>query len=90
MRARPAHRLRARAQVQDLSDLRLLHLPSLTWLPPAAEHPPLRGGTNALVDVPDEASPGRRRLVVLGGMYSTPGAMPQFLDEAAEIVGLDK
>ena len=77
------------AKVQDLADLALLHLPSLTWLPPSAEpYQALRGGTNALIDVPE--GPGRRRVLVLGGMNSEPGALvPSFLDEGAEIVGLD-
>ena len=73
----------------DLADLALLHLPSLTWLPSTAEpYEALRGGTNALIDVPE--GPGRRRVLVLGGMNSEPGALvPSFLDQGAEIVGLD-
>ena len=72
--------------VQDLCDVALLHLPTLTWLPQKELpcHPPQRGGTNALVRHPDQP----HALHVFGGMNSKVGArMPDFLNLMTSIVG---
>lgn len=71
--------------VVDLSDLGLLHLPTLTWLPPAGlpSNSAQRGGTNALVRAPVG------RCFIFGGMNSDAGNdMPNFLNSMTEVVGL--
>ena len=71
--------------VVDLSDVGLLHLPTLTWLPPAGlpTNFAQRGGTNALVRAPGG------RCFIFGGMNSDAGNdMPHFLNAMTEVVGL--
>ena len=55
--------------VVDLSDVGLLHLPTLTWLPAAGLpcNAAQRGGTNALVRAP------LGRCFIFGGMNSDAG-----------------
>ena len=72
-------------QVEDLCDVGLLHLPTLTWLPPAGlpSNPAQRGGTNALVRAPGGGC------FIFGGMNSDAGNdMLNFLNAMTEIVGL--
>ena len=71
--------------VVDLSDLGLLHVPTLTWLPAAGlpSNAAQRGGTNALVRAP------LGRCFIFGGMNSDAGNdMPNFLNAMTQVVGL--
>ncbi len=65
----PAAPVSAQDMVQDLCDVALLHLPTLTWLPQKELpcHPPQRGGTNALVRAPGGGGEGT---FIFGGMNS--------------------
>lgn len=72
--------------VQDLCDVALLHLPTLTWLPAQGlpRHTVQRGGTNALIRTADS------RCFIFGGMQSDPGEdQPKFLSTMTEVLGLD-
>ena len=72
--------------VMDLCDVALLHLPTLTWLPPDGLpcHFVQRGGTNTLIRTADS------RCFIFGGMQSGPGdEQPKFLDTMTEVVGLN-
>ena len=70
--------------VEDLSDVALLHVPTLTWLPPEGlpSYHAQRGGTNTLVRA------GHRRFI-FGGMNSDVGDdNPNFLNTMTWVVGL--
>ena len=91
--------VRAGDRVDDLCDMRLLHLPTGTWLPhdDANGHiwRPQRGGTNAAVwalpavsDDGVEGGGGRGSLLLFGGMNSAPGAhTPDFVAVASLVEG---
>ncbi|EOD26010.1 hypothetical protein EMIHUDRAFT_457464 [Emiliania huxleyi CCMP1516] len=85
-------------RVDDLCDMRLLHLPTGTWLPHDANGHiwrPQRGGTNAAVwalpavsDDGVEGGGGRGSLLLFGGMNSAPGAhTPDFVAVASLVEG---
>mmetsp|Transcript_8131 Transcript_8131/g.25409 ORF Transcript_8131/g.25409 Transcript_8131/m.25409 type:complete len:80 (+) Transcript_8131:1348-1587(+) len=77
--------------------MRLLHLPTGTWLPhdDAAIWRPQRGGTNAAVwalpavsDGGVRGGGGRGSLLLFGGMNSAPGAhTPDFVAVASLVEG---
>ena len=71
--------------VMDLYDVLLLHIPTLTWLPPRALPSvyELRGGTNSLIRTDDG------HFFLYGGMYSDEAhEEPTFLNDMRELVGL--